>query len=120
MRKFRQGGVDFRKNDKQLISDDMLELRINLEIKSRVLIEKDEITKCADCNGPIYAPLVPSKRLKEAIEDRNWKCNCNQNNNPNTVVCSKCRQARDEATFPKDQMFTLYKPSITDRNVYTF
>jgi hypothetical protein len=32
----------------------MLEYRLNLEIKTRILMDKSEITKCYDCNAPIF------------------------------------------------------------------
>lgn len=38
----------------------VLNFRMNLEIKSRILIKESVITKCRDCNGPVFKKLIPA------------------------------------------------------------
>lgn len=114
--------IEINQNEKQFISEEMLEYRLNLEIKIRVLAEKSEITKCCDCNAPVYQDLIPLKRFKEGIEDKVWRCQTQDciSNEPNTMICYKCGRYRDEITMPRDLVFERYKQVVTDKNVYVF
>ena len=69
--------IEIKQNEKQFISEELLEYRLNLEIKTRVLIEKSEITKCAECDGPVHQELIPMKRFREGIDDKTWRCSGN-------------------------------------------
>jgi hypothetical protein len=52
----------------------MLEYRLNLDIKCRVLSSQSEIAKCSKCNAPVYEDLIPMKLFREGIDDKQWKC----------------------------------------------
>ena len=45
---------------------------MNLEIRARILAEKDKIIKCCDCSAPVYDVLLPEKRFNEGYFGKPW------------------------------------------------
>jgi hypothetical protein len=115
--------IEIKKNEKHFISDEILEYRMNLEIKSRILIDYENVTKCCDCNAPVYEELLPSKRFRNAIEGISWMCqNCSSKNDPHLMRCgnNECNKIRNFNTLPKDQVFLRYKQIVNDPMVNIF
>ena len=66
--------IEVKQNEKQFISEDILEFKINLEIRQRILIDHKMFVRCNDCNAPVYEDHIQIKRFKEGFYGKSWVC----------------------------------------------
>lgn len=86
--------IDLNKNERQAITDEVLDLSINLDLKCRILVSNETFTVCGDCQAPVHEDLLPSLRFNESIEGKIWRCKnhaCNgERNDRNMMKCTRC------------------------------
>lgn len=116
--------IEVKQNEKQFISEELLDCKLNLEIRHRLLIDQSTFTRCFDCLAPVYGDMLPLKRFKEGVQGRIWVCQnkeCRgERNEANQMKCVRCTRYREITTLPKDQMFTKYRQLFSDPAVSVF
>jgi hypothetical protein len=118
--------IESKQGDRVLISEQILEYKLNVDIKARILEHTDSLTKCADCHAPVYQDLISPKRWREATNGKQWLCNnqaaCRAQNklSHELMECPNCKKFRDHATLPKDQIFVKFKDTDNDPLVPLF
>lgn len=58
--------IEIKKGERQIISDEVLELRINLEIKARSLLRHQHFVLCRTCSTPVDENQISQDLFKEA------------------------------------------------------
>lgn len=83
--------IEIKRGEKELISQEVLKFKLNLEIKSRMLIQHDSFVKCASCWSPVHENLIPEQRFTAAIDGCSWQCTCRYSQNDKKAMkCAKC------------------------------
>jgi hypothetical protein len=66
--------IEIKRGERELISPEVLKFKLNLEIRSRMLVAHDQFVKCSECWTPVNEDLVTEMRFKEATEGKPWHC----------------------------------------------
>lgn len=118
--------IQEKQGDRVLISDTIMDYRLNIEIKTRILEKSDTLARCFDCFAPVVETSIPFRRWNEAINGKQWKCTNDQTcrGQPKIAAdqmeCPGCGRFRDAYTLPRDSIFARFRDTDNDPLVPLF
>ena len=113
--------IEIKRGERELISSEVLKLKLNLEIKCRMLLTHDSFVKCHQCWTPVHSDLIPEARFKAAKEGQLWECTCRYSQNDKKAMkCARCQLYREESTLPRDLIFPKFRHPAKDQSVEIF